>query len=461
MKKIYLFLIVYMAFSNLAHANWGGFNYGSVASGDFMPVGTNQVEILNENLRIDLYQSRALVRVSYDMQNSGGAIEIKAGFPCITDYIVGLPEDFGANQNDYKEINNYSITADGVTLQYQESGPEKVSWLTIPLDSSNFEYMDENGYANTNGDENAKVSRSLKVLWLVSKLNFKPNEKHHVVISYTSDYLADGGGGSDSSIRGESDIYDPRYFRYLLSTGNVWKGPIQKGNIVIRALSVDADKITLNTVERFTRDGNVFSWSFKDLKPDLADNIEICLNDDFSVFVPDNGNGPFASYKNPISYFRDFKQCKVFSSSERSSKYLAKNLIDWDGRTAWVAGGHMSGIGESVTFIFDKPMKIAQVGIASGYVKSERLYFANNRPSTIQISLDDQPPVIKVLPDEYINCCYNQDRDYQWLSLNEDEKPVHKMVLKILGVYKGDRYDDTCISEIFFREKLKKDPSPN
>ena len=46
------------------YANWGGEAGGSVATGAFKPIGTGQVEMLKEDLRISLYRDRAKVTSS-------------------------------------------------------------------------------------------------------------------------------------------------------------------------------------------------------------------------------------------------------------------------------------------------------------------------------------------------------------------------------------------------------------
>lgn len=455
--RIAMFVIaIFLGSVGFLNANWGGFNYGSVATGEFRPVGTNQIEIQNENLKISLHQGRAVVKVSYVMKNTGDAIEIKAGFPCLTDDGPTIPRPCVPIEV-YKEISNYCIVADGVTLAYQESKPEEVNWLNLPPNPDDNENLGEDGKPVDNG-------RVLKVIWLFSELKFKPLETHNIIITYVSDYLVDGGVGGDESSGGETDILEPRYFRYLLSTGNVWKGTIQKGNIEIRAVSVDADRLSLKPKGRFIRNGDIFSWKFKNLKPGTLDNIEVCLNDGFSSFLPISEvkkKKPigYFFYEKPDRYYREFYDCDAFSSSNRSVSYLAKNLVDGDLDTCWVAGGQNDGIGESVTFVFDEPRKITEIGITSGYVKSEKLYLANNRPCTIQLTFDDQDPVLKVLRDEFISCD-NEDWSYQWFALDPDMSPVQKVVLKILSVYKGTKYNDTCISEVKFREKLAKDPFP-
>lgn len=65
-------------------ANWGGEAGGRVGTGSFNALGTTQVEMQNEDLFIQLYRDRAKVQVDYALWNAGGAVDIRAGFPCLS-----------------------------------------------------------------------------------------------------------------------------------------------------------------------------------------------------------------------------------------------------------------------------------------------------------------------------------------------------------------------------------------
>src|SRR3990172_9991189 len=66
------------------HANWGGSGGdGSFGSGNFEALGTTQVELVNEDLRIDLFKDHADVTVEYLFRNTGNDVAVRAGFPNI------------------------------------------------------------------------------------------------------------------------------------------------------------------------------------------------------------------------------------------------------------------------------------------------------------------------------------------------------------------------------------------
>jgi hypothetical protein len=69
----------------------------------------------------------------------------------------------------------------------------------------------------------------------------------------------------------------------------------------------------------------------------------------------------------------------------RIVRYAAENLFDGDLRTCWAEGVQGDGIGQSVTFVVDRPVE--SLRIVSGYAASERLFRRNGRPKVLRVSL--------------------------------------------------------------------------
>ena len=135
----------------------------------------------------------------------------------------------------------------------------------------------------------------------------------------------------------------------------------------------------------------------------------------------------------------------VYASSVRESQYGndygALNVIDGDIATAWVEGISGYGEGELLEFVSGEMQHVSGVMIVNGYDKDEDLYVKNSRVKEIEAIFDDGSSERLILEDEY--------GIYQDL---EFEHPVDttSVKLKILSVYSGTEYDDTCISEVEF-----------
>lgn len=148
----------------------------------------------------------------------------------------------------------------------------------------------------------------------------------------------------------------------------------------------------------------------------------------------------------------------MFASSELPSNkqltYRASNAHDLDFRTAWVEGKTGPGIGESITYIFppENP-RITTIKIANGYVKSEKAWRENSRVKKLKLYVNGKAYAILNLEDKRVLQIFtvgpigHSDRR-NWDILKS--QPPTNLKFEILEVYPGDKYEDTCISEIFF-----------
>lgn len=148
----------------------------------------------------------------------------------------------------------------------------------------------------------------------------------------------------------------------------------------------------------------------------------------------------------------------LFASSELPSNkeltYRASNAHDLDFRTAWVEGKTGPGIGESITYVFppENP-RITTIKIANGYVKSEKAWRENSRVKKLKLYVNGKAYAILNLEDKRVLQLFTVDpighsvRD-NW-DLLKSQPPIN-LKFEILEVYRGDKYEDTCISEIFF-----------
>jgi len=135
-------------------------------------------------------------------------------------------------------------------------------------------------------------------------------------------------------------------------------------------------------------------------------------------------------------------------------KYSASNSHDLSYKTAWIEGVPGYGIGEYVMYHFPpQNPRITKIIIVNGYVKSEKNWRENSRVRKIKMYLDDKPFAILNLADTRQEQTFSfdpigyGDRD-DWKKL--EAKPWWTMRFEILEVYKGDKYDDTAITEIYF-----------
>lgn len=151
--------------------------------------------------------------------------------------------------------------------------------------------------------------------------------------------------------------------------------------------------------------------------------------------------------------FRDFG-AKYSASSElkeKTTKYVAENLATfflppadkgssstWDTEhKPWVEGAKGYGINQYIKLKTTTPF--SSLSIVNGYVDFYRrdLYKKNSRVKTFRVKdLDNKLEYDISLKDEVVG---------QRIEL---EKPTSNIILYIKEVYKGDKWDDTCVSSL-------------
>jgi hypothetical protein len=361
-------MLVVLAFGLLTarplRGNWGGEAGGSVATGTFKAQGTDQVEMLKENLIIRLYRDRAKVEVDYLLHNVGRAIEVKAGFPSLGLDIEG---------EKHREIENYTIIVGGQGVAYaREKGDP------APFKSVYWKELMEVLPAPPGEDGAA----SMLLEWLVSTVHFGRGESKRIHISYESLYAHSEGGYSDDA------TYNDDRFHYLLSTGAAWKGPIREGSVTIQAVTVDGGKLIVLPGGRFQKTADGLVWEFHNLKPSIQDNIEINLDDhlssifDYTNESTDEGAGRSYVAEGGKYYFDSHNYVPHAAIGQQG--YPAANVRDYDSKTEWRTA-HSPGLGETLALEIKPAAHIDQIGIIPGCGSDKAEWYSHSRIRELEV----------------------------------------------------------------------------
>ena len=134
--------------------------------------------------------------------------------------------------------------------------------------------------------------------------------------------------------------------------------------------------------------------------------------------------------------------------SNNKTSYQAKNAHDLNYKSAWVEGAASYGIGEYLTYTFKAGSpRITEIIIVNGYVKSVNAWTNNSRVKQFKMYINDQPFAILNLEDSRSA----QSFEFEPIGIYEDKNaPDWTIKFEILDIYKGDKYDDTVVSEIYF-----------
>ncbi|WP_338597543.1 discoidin domain-containing protein [Clostridium baratii] len=134
---------------------------------------------------------------------------------------------------------------------------------------------------------------------------------------------------------------------------------------------------------------------------------------------------------------------KVYASSVLEDgtgvDYSPYNLIDRKSNTIWAEGAEGPGIEQFIRIDFNKDKVVKKLYIINGSAKSERLYYANNRVRVLRLDFGDGEIKDFKLQDGVMG--------EQEIDLGKGIKTPY-VGMTIYDVYYGNKYDDTCISEI-------------
>ena len=120
--------------------------------------------------------------------------------------------------------------------------------------------------------------------------------------------------------------------------------------------------------------------------------------------------------------------------------YSIRNTLDGDTRTAWnnYSAVRGSGVGETLTYRFARPLHLVRVELMNGYTKTAELYAANGRIGRVDI-VTDRRTFRATLSDTVHR--QRLDRDFGL---------TQTVTLRVTSIYPGARYTDLALTEIAF-----------
>ncbi len=169
----------------------------------------------------------------------------------------------------------------------------------------------------------------------------------------------------------------------------------------------------------------------------------------------DDNSNDFVTHEEipaPVKEVPEIKTVPKFTSATSSSvlppvnadhttyTYQAFKAVDGDLTTCWCEGAEGQGEGEYITLYADSAQQFNQIVIYNGLCTSESLFNKNSRVKDCIISFSDGTAIQTTLNGDYSQqpCTVRLDNTISADSIE----------IKILSTYSGNKYSDTCISEI-------------
>ncbi|MBK1791156.1 NADase-type glycan-binding domain-containing protein [Persicirhabdus sediminis] len=423
-------------------ANGGGYHVGLDFSGQvtpFTPVGVEQVQILDETLSIVLKADYAEVNVRYVMENvSEKSAKVKFGFPA---------EDVKSSYNwIYSFESGQQTKLEPVTeVKYCRNYQVKLNGKELRSTYIHEPFNDAKKVA-----EHPSMEPFLGIKgWLVSEMKVAKGAQVVLEISYLSEY------DSDYSYVSEDARKEALSFKYRLSTGAVWHGPIKQGRVKLSLDGVSPQEFKIvSPVNCFVRHGETWVWEFESLEPTLANDIEIHVSEPYNAYCVNlDANGYYRQYRE--KFYKWTTTYKVQASSQLADangySYSADNLHTNQGEKsfAWSEGVDGHGIGEVLDFTLNKEIELDSVLVENGYTRSEELFLSNSRVKDVTFVVNGKEEFKRTLLDR---------RREQRIDLSECKTKMKTIQLRIDSVYPGSKYEDTCLSDVSFLGKLKAAP---
>ncbi len=456
LKKFYLSLLL-AGFSLVPHAlgNGGGYNSPEGGSGGnvlpFVLEGVSHIAMEEEDLVIELWSTCADIHVTYKLRNTTDSpVSVRFGFPVETQ---SNPDTHNAesiaDSSGHLPVNpvlSYKACLNGKEL------PNELQLQSVPL-------------------EEDKTSNLCLYGWLVSTMELQAHETAELTIETRMKHIK----GSDFTVS-ENNTIVPRNMVYRLSTAAVWNGPIKRGNITIKARSVDTDEVVFKSpVNRFKRSGHGWNWQFENLEPGLKDDIILqVLPEMGSHYQWDDFNNDWEQTTNSAYIFNrlgnwyrglDIGSAKITVSSMANKAVKlnkAFNLLFAPGNSrTWVSESMSPEREESLTITLPEPTRVGAISLYPGVFKSnhhddekdDSSYRDYDRIETMQIIANGgtwSRPVRFESNEEPLN---------RWISLNDCPEKISSLKLVIKSVYPGKKgLKQTGISNLKLYRKLAQKP---
>jgi hypothetical protein len=281
---------------------------------------------------------------------------------------------------------------------------------------------------------------SAKLYYECSEVYFEAGETKRIKNTYTQVYL-----------RNYDDTY--RRAEYILTTGAYWKGNIEKIEVIVNTPGIpDAhllDRIAHISDYEYNEILNLSGITFEPA------SFRKKKGSYHAVFTDTDPDFDIQITMPPI--FSHYIEASSTLEPQAGNSYEPEKVFDNDYATAWVEGKTGSGIGEEL--IIHCAPSIAGgkiqgnwlldgIGIVNGYAKSSSAFQNNNRIKTVTLtigSFNDRGEKVFTEKTYHLDDTMKLQRiDFPHMT------EAAEIQLKIAEVWKGKKYDDTCISEIIF-----------
>lgn len=180
------------------------------------------------------------------------------------------------------------------------------------------------------------------------------------------------------------------------------------------------------------------NYPIKDDIDKLKKDLEQNSNEDSKETEEEKEENVQYNQEQELAFSNITASSQLYDSTGKS--YSPHKVIDHDSSTTWAEGVGGFGRNEWIQLDLGQVKTVKRLGIINGLVNSNNGYYKNNRLKEARLEFSDGGSMV-------INLSDNNSGEQQ-INLGENGVRTSFIRLVILDAYKGNKFDDTCISTI-------------
>ncbi|WP_203256247.1 discoidin domain-containing protein [Hyunsoonleella ulvae] len=382
--------------------------------GDLKFINMPYIKIINEDLVIRIDGDYAEVKVAYTLQ--GGEFRDENIF-------YAFPIDFGfASIYETHDWNDNNVSF----INFKKNGKLLQQESQIDLQTS---------------EDNTRRK------WYFVKFEMKKNEEVKLEVHYKFKV----GFVDIAYSKSFYPVFNERTFIYDFSAAQYWGGRKTTGvniSLDVSGLKMLHGKVLKVNGINFEEENGHYTFQITDFNFKEAPNLEVQYE------LKTHKSSAYILKKLP----KREQIKKIITSSLLEQKYSKDNLVDVDFSTCWCA--KTKDKSPKLTFTFKDSVEVSSIVFTTGYLKSKETYYNNNRLKKVAIT--QHYTSYDTIKRNFTYKLDLEDIPYQEINTNTFYDMVKytdsgdmfmytsKIEIDILETYKGEKYNDTCISEILF-----------
>lgn len=360
--------------------------------GNVKMINSEFVKMKNEQIYITICTGKCKYRVEYTFVNTGDEQTVLMGFPN-SKMIKGRQAETVFGINDF--------------LAYEGNSKLEVF----------------------RKDEENQDDEIVKKLYECFEVHFNKGETKHITNTYSQEYV--------NPYRDDFEV------TYILTTGASWKGTIDTISVFIDS-EIPKNQLVQRTAffhEIYEDDGEMKIKTYTNNEGRNIPNSMIYtdIEPDFDIVI-----------SKPELFVNSLRATSELE--DENNRYSVWNIVDEQPETAWVKGRLSETIikmgftpymeGDCEDCLIEGSYKIEKIGIINGYAKNDDIFKKNNRIKTIGLTYGNHSS-----SEHYKKYTLKDTIAMQYI---EFDKPVfmNKLSIRVIDVYKGSKWNDTCISEV-------------